>query len=146
MEGLRIYYSADTNEWCAETVPKRMIMRDLEGSIFEMWKVASSMIKHGNSGPSFNFNKFEYESPDLSAFWHTSTKSYLISCSGGGIFKTEEHFVTDSEGEKYSVGEMRLIADPSAKVALERHELAENFVSQVNLLKVVFSGRHGQKN
>ena len=140
MEGLRIYYRPDTQEWCAETVPKRMIMRNLEGSIFEMWKAASSMIKHGNSGLRFNFNEFEYESPDLWARWFTFEfeKGYLIGGAGGPIFKTEEIFFTDSEGKEYSVSTMRLIIDPSEKVALDRRELVENFVLQVNRLKRTF--------
>lgn len=138
MEGLRIYYKTDTKNWCAETVPKRMIMNNLEGSIFEMWKVASSMIKHGNSGPSFNFNNFEYESPDLSAFWHTSTKSYLISCSGGGIFKTEQMLIKDATGEEYSLSTIRLKEPFSKHMGTVCFKQAENFVLQINRLNLAF--------
>ena len=146
MEGLKIYYRPDTQEWCAETVPTRKIMRNLEGSIFDMWSAASSMLQQNNSGPRFNFKDFEYESPELWAWWHTTENSYLLCCPHGPMFKTEQYTVAALTTKECCVSAMRLSIEPSEKEALIENwglssfELAENFVLQVNRLKLAFQG------
>ena len=130
---IRIYYSPSTNQWCAEATKKKKIMRDLEGSIFEMWRAASSMLKTGDSGlASFDFNEFEYNSPDFDVFWSASENSYLISCSGGDVVKTERCF---SKDKVYN--NIVLISDQKLSLA-GRGELLEDFLLQVNRLKEAF--------